>query len=259
MAEMLKIASIGAGTPIVLIHGWGLNSGVWQPMVEQLQHQFKMITIDIPGYGENLDIELSPYTIEHIAQHMVETVAEPAIYLGWSLGGLVASQIAFQFPEMVKGLVTVASTPYFVKQQNWPGIEANVLQLFHRQLNQDIKKTIDNFLKIQAMGSPHVRQDIKLIRDLVMQYPMPSAYTLDLSLSFLEQVDQRQILAEISVPLLRIYGKLDGLVPKAVIPLVDKLVPNSEKVIIERASHAPFISELKVFTESITQWINECC
>ncbi len=257
MAEMLKIANVGneTGTPLVFIHGWGLNSGVWQPLVEQLQADFQVITLDIPGFGSNAAMELTPYTIEHIAQKITESIAQPAIFIGWSLGGLIASEIALRYPDRVKGLVTVASTPYFVKQADWPGIEPDVLKLFHRQLDQDIKKTIDSFLKIQAMGSPHVRQDIKQIRDLVMQYPMPSAQTLDLSLSFLERVDQRAVLTNISAPFLRIYGKLDGLVPKAAIPLIDDLVPNSEKLIIEQASHAPFISNLPLFIQSLRRWI----
>ncbi|WP_241242127.1 pimeloyl-ACP methyl ester esterase BioH [Thalassotalea sp. G2M2-11] len=252
---MLKISSVGEGIPLVFIHGWGLNSGVWQPSVEQLQQKFQVITVDLPGFGLNVEAQVTPYTIETIAQQIVQSVDQPAVYIGWSLGGLVATHIAYHYPKVTKGLVTIASTPYFVKHESWPGIEANVLQLFHRQLSQNIEKTIDNFLKIQAMGSPHIRQDIKQVRQLVMQYPMPTAQTLDTSLQFLEQVDQRELLASIQVPFLRMYGKLDGLVPKAVIPLIDQLSLSSEHYIFNQASHAPFISDLVEFVEQLTGWL----
>jgi len=254
---MLKIASIGSGLPVVFIHGWGLNSGVWQPSIELLKEHYQVITVDIPGFGLNTDVKLSPYSIENISEAILKQIEQPAVYVGWSLGGLVACQIAHQFPQNVKGLVTIASSPCFVEQSNWPGIQQEVLTLFHRQLEKDTEKTINNFLKIQAMGSPHIRQDIKLIRELVMQYPLPSKETLDQSLIFLETIDQRDLLANIKPPFLRLYGKLDSLVPKAVIAQIDALSSNSTKHVFEKASHAPFISDLEAFVTTLSSWLYE--
>jgi pimeloyl-[acyl-carrier protein] methyl ester esterase len=255
MAETLKIASYGQGLPLVLIHGWGLNSGVWEPCVEQLKQQCEVITVDLPGFATNSTVELTPYTLEALAENVQLAVGKPAIYLGWSLGGLIASQIALTFPQQVKGLITVASSPHFVEQENWPGIKANVLAMFHQQLAEDTTKTINNFLKIQAMGSPHLRQDIKRIRDLVMQYPMPDRNTLDVSLQLLETSDLRELLPNLQVPFLRLYGKLDGLVPKAVISTINSLVPSSESYSFEQASHAPFISHQDDFLQYISLWL----
>ncbi|GAA6205069.1 MULTISPECIES: pimeloyl-ACP methyl ester esterase BioH [Thalassotalea] len=254
---MLKFTSSGAGLPLVFIHGWGLNSGVWQPSVKQLEQSFRIITVDLPGFGNNLDYQVSPYTIKNIAQHIADIIDEPAVIIGWSLGGIIATELACSHPDKVLGLITVASTPCFVEQENWPGIKPEVLSLFHRQLEEDTQKTINNFLKIQAMGSPHLRNDIKQLRELIMQYPMPSKSTLDLSLRFLEQEDQRQQLKLVSQPFLRIYGKLDGLVPKAVIEQVSLLAHESDVVIFEKASHAPFISELENFVEKLSSWLNQ--
>lgn len=252
---MLKFTNSGAGLPIVFIHGWGLNSGVWQPSVKLLEQSFRVITVDLPGFGANVDHQISPYTITNIAKHIADIIDEPAIVIGWSLGGMIATELACQFPKKVIGLVTVASTPCFVEQENWPGIKPEVLTLFHRQLEEDTQKTINNFLKIQAMGSPHLRNDIKQLRELIMQYPMPNKTTLDLSLRFLEEEDQRQQLKHITQPFLRIYGKLDGLVPKAVIEKVALLAPASDVVIFEKASHAPFISELEHFVDTLSSWL----
>jgi pimeloyl-[acyl-carrier protein] methyl ester esterase len=256
MAKMLKIASSGSGLPLVFIHGWGLNSGVWQPSVEQLSKSFCVITIDLPGFGVNVDHQISPYTLNNIVKNIAGVINEPAIIIGWSLGGMIATELACQYPEKLKGLVTVASSPCFVEQDNWPGIKPEVLTLFHRQLEEDTQKTINNFLKIQAMGSPQLRHDIKLLRDLVMQYPMPNKETLDLSLGFLENEDQRQQLSDITVPFLRMYGKLDSLVPKAVIDKISALSKHSNVVIFEKASHAPFISDLSTFIIELTTWID---
>jgi pimeloyl-[acyl-carrier protein] methyl ester esterase len=255
MAETLKISSQGCGLPLVFIHGWGLNSGVWQPSVEVLKEHFEVITVDLPGFGANLEHSISPYTLAEVASLIAQSVAKPAVYIGWSLGGLIASEIALNFPKQVKALITVASSPCFVEQENWFGIKPDVLAIFHRQLAEDTAKTINNFLKVQAMGSPHLRHDIKLLRELVMQFPMPTKSTLDESLKLLTTVDQRASLAQISIPYLRLYGKLDGLVPRKAITAITALSPNSDVVIFEQASHAPFISHPGAFIETLTTWL----
>jgi pimeloyl-[acyl-carrier protein] methyl ester esterase len=255
MAETLKISSQGGGIPLVLIHGWGLNSAVWQPSVNVLKEYFEVITVDLPGFGSNVDHLLSPYTLIEVADLVQQAVGKPAVYIGWSLGGLVACEIALNFPSQVKALVTVASSPCFVEQENWFGIKPDVLALFHRQLAEDTERAINNFLKIQAMGSPHLRDDIKLLRELIMQFSMPTKNTLDESLQLLETVDHRVKLDALSMPFLRMYGKLDGLVPCKAIELINALSPNSDVVILEQASHAPFISHPEEFHQAVISWL----
>lgn len=257
MAERLKIASQGQGVPLVFIHGWGLNSAVFKPCIAKLQDDFEVITVDLPGFATNKSYQLSEYSLVALADSIQKAVAKPAVYVGWSLGGLVASQIAIQYPEKSLGLVTMASSPQFVECDNWPGIKESVLAMFHQQLAQDTTKTISNFLKIQAMGSPHVRQDIKQIRDLVMQQEQPTQQVLDDSLRLLETSNLSEQLKAINQPFLRLYGKLDGLVPKQVIPLINSLAPNSQSHIFEQASHAPFISHQTEFLVTLKTWLLE--
>ena len=257
MAERLRIASQGQGLPLVFIHGWGLNSAVWQPCLEQLKADFEVITVDLPGFATNKSYQVAEYSLIEIATAIQQAVGKPAVYIGWSLGGLIASQITTRYSQQVLGLVTVASSPQFVERDNWPGIKENVLAMFHQQLAKDTTKTINNFLKIQAMGSPHIRQDIKKIRDLVMQYDLPSQQVLDDSLKLLETSDITEDLNSITQPFLRLYGKLDGLVPKQVIPLLDDIAPNSQRFIFEQASHAPFISHQTEFLTRLKNWLLE--
>lgn len=255
MAQKLNISTYGQGNPIVLIHGWGVNSEVWQPVIEPLSAHFQIITVDLPGFASNTENVPSIYSIEAIADAILDALPERFVVIGWSLGGLVATEIASIAKARVKGLVTIASSPCFIEQDGWEGIKPVVLKTFHKQLSGDIKKTIDGFLKIQAMGSPHVRDDIKRIRDLVFKHSMPSQAILDQSLSLLESTDQRKLVQTINMPFLRLYGRLDSLVPKQVIEKVDELVPESKSHILRQASHAPFISDTDEFVETLINWL----
>jgi len=263
MAQPLQITSQGQGLPLVFIHGWGLNSGIWQPLANKLAKNFQVITVDLPGYGLNVEHNITPYNLENICLQLAKVITEPAVYIGWSLGGLVASQMSLSFTEKVLALVSITSSPCFLEKENneyhWPGIKTNLLAAFHHQLADDTKKTIEGFLKIQAMGSPHIRKDLKQIRELIFQYPMPKRQVLDDSLALLETVDLREQLAKITVPFLRLYGRLDSLVPKSVPMLVDSLAPNSESYIFQHASHAPFISHENEFYQVLKQWLQENC
>lgn len=270
MAETLHFSSYGnndkSATPLVLLHGWGLNSAVWQPFInsltEEFTNKFQIITLDLPGFGLNQNKKINPYSLENIVEQLNNAIHQPAIYLGWSLGGLVATEMALTNPEKVLALVTVASSPCFIEEPtgstaHWPGIKPKVLTAFHQQLKEDTQKTIAGFLKIQAMGSPHIRQDIKQITHLVMQHNMPSKETLDESLSLLETSDHRKHLASIQQPFLRLYGNNDSLVPKLVIEQIAKLAHQSEQHIFAQASHAPFISHLDDFNEVLILWLLE--
>lgn len=252
--------------PIVMIHGWGVNSAIWQPMITQLSATFNasfhLVTVDLPGFGDNVDSKIVPYSLANIAKQLDKTIEQPAVYIGWSLGGLVATEMALTYPDKVLGLITVASSPCFLEKTvteqqyiMWPGIKAKVLKAFHQQLQVDTKKTISGFLKIQAMGSPHVRDDIKQISQLVLQQQMPSKTTLDESLTLLETSDYRKKLIEIKQPFLRLYGRCDSLVPKAVIASIAALAKQSEQHVFEQASHAPFISHLDDFNKILTRWL----
>ncbi|MCW8833314.1 MAG: pimeloyl-ACP methyl ester esterase BioH [Colwellia sp.] len=272
MAESLHISSYASpiknSIPLVLIHGWGLNSAVWQPFIAQLSDEFHanfhVVTIDLPGFGENYASQLHPYSLKNIVAEIGKVIEQPAVFLGWSLGGLVATEMALAYPSKVLGLITVSSSPCFLEEMNveeqqtlWPGIKPNVLRAFHQQLEVDTKKTISGFLKIQAMGSPHIRHDIKQISQLVMQHQMPTKETLDESLCLLESSDYRNKLSDIKQPFLRMYGSNDSLVPKAVIAYVASMARHSDQHIFEQASHAPFISHLHEFNNVLTAWLLE--
>ncbi|WP_391527363.1 alpha/beta fold hydrolase, partial [Enterobacter bugandensis] len=80
---------------------------------------------------------------------------------------------------------------------------------------------------------------------------MPDVEVLNGGLEILKTADLREPLAGLSMPHLRIYGYLDGLVPRKVVPLLDSLWPDSESQVIAKAAHAPFISHPTEFCSAL--------
>jgi len=235
---------------LVLLHGWGLNAEVWHCIQEELASQFRLHLVDLPGFGRSHGFGAMP--LDEMANVVLEHAPQKAIWLGWSLGGLVASQIALTDPERVQALVTVASSPCFAAREEWPGIKPEVLAGFQQQLSEDFKRTVERFLALQTMGTETARQDARMLKSAVLALPMPEVEVLNGGLEILKTVDLREPLAALAVPHLRIYWYLDGLVPRKVVPMLDELWPQSESLVIAKAAHAPFVSHPAAFCAALT-------
>lgn len=242
--------TVGTGNcHLVLLHGWGLNAEVWNCITGELASQFTLHLVDLPGFGRSRGF--GAMSVEEMAQQVLDAAPQYAIWLGWSLGGLVASQIALTHPERLRALVTVASSPCFSAKHDWPGIKPDVLAGFQKQLSEDFQRTVERFLALQTMGTDTARQDARALKQTVLSLPMPDVEVLNGGLEILKTVDLREPLAALAMPHLRIYGYLDGLVPRKVVPVLDSLWPQSESLVINKAAHAPFISHPAEFCSAL--------
>lgn len=245
----IAVERMGQGPELVLLHGWGMNGAVWHGVAPELARHYHLHILDLPGFGASSVPDTCDYTLPWLADAVSQVIPERATLLGWSLGGLVASQLALTRPERVERLITVASSPCFMSKEEWPGIAPKVLHGFQHMLQGDFMQTIERFLAIQAMGSEHARNDIRQLRHWLAQRPQPSPLALAAGLKLLETVDLREAMHNWQGEWLRIYGRLDSLVPKSVIPLLDERYPASHSRVFDKASHAPFISHPHDFVE----------
>ncbi|WP_261816448.1 pimeloyl-ACP methyl ester esterase BioH [Vibrio gallicus] len=247
----------GQGPDLILLHGWGMNSGVWQHIIESLSQSFTLHLVDLPGYG--LSHHQGCQSIEDICECVLRDAPQKAIWLGWSLGGLVATHIALNAPDRVHQLVTLASSPRFAAQgKEWRGIAPKVLSNFTVQLTEDFQGTIERFMALQALGSPSAKQDIKCLKEVVLSKPMPDPQALSLGLKLLAEIDYRAQLPQLEMPLIRLYGRLDGLVPVSIAHQLDEQL-TEQSHIFQSSSHAPFISERAQFCELIRSRLSIEC
>ncbi|ASM51433.1 pimeloyl-[acyl-carrier protein] methyl ester esterase [Pseudoalteromonas espejiana DSM 9414] len=237
---------------LVLLHGWGMNQGVWQLVQPELEFLYSGVvrSIDLPGFGNSGSCP-TPYNLHDAAKHLSEQLKTGSILMGWSLGGLFALYIAKHWPEKVSKVILVASTPFFAEQHDWPGIKATVLEQFKEQLINHREKTIERFLAIQAMGSETARDDIKQLKQLLNQYKPPNTQALSGGLDILQTDDLRNLFAHCPVPIKAIFGRLDALVPYKAIGKMAALNTEFEYAVLDKASHAPFISHKKEFLSAV--------
>ena len=254
MTTALYWQTEGQGDDLVLIHGWGMNGAVWQHLLPQLTAHYRVHVVDLPGYG--FSHGLSAHSLDEMAQLLLENSPTAATWIGWSLGGLVATRAALLAPEKVRQLVTVSSSPCFAAQGTWRGIKPAVLADFRQQLDQDFDATVARFMALQAMGSPTARQDVRALKEAVLSRPAPQPAALAAGLQMLAEVDLRPQLAAVTMPWLRLYGRLDGVVPVKVADTLDALAPQSQRQVFASASHAPFISHPDEFVATLLPFLS---
>ncbi|MGR5235848.1 pimeloyl-ACP methyl ester esterase BioH [Vibrio alfacsensis] len=255
MSTNLHWQSFGQGPDLVLLHGWGMNGAVWQQTVESLQPSFRLHVVDLPGYGHSAECHAED--LAQIADLVLQDAPEKAVWLGWSLGGLVATHIALYTPERVSQLITVASSPKFAAERPWRGIQPNVLSAFTEQLLEDFSLTIERFMALQAMGSPSARQDVKQLKREVLSRPQPNPDSLLVGLNILAEVDLRDALSSLTMPMLRLYGRLDGLVPIKVATDLSEQLPDTRQFVFNQSSHAPFMTEHDMFCRQVRDFVHQ--
>jgi pimeloyl-[acyl-carrier protein] methyl ester esterase len=164
------------------------------------------------------------------------------LWLGWSLGGLAALQLAQSHPERARGLVMLCAPPRFVRAPDWPqGMEPTVFRDFAQGLARDYRATVDRFLVLEAQGSDHGQSELALLRAQVFAHGEPAPHALELGLGLLRDSDLRAGLPRLQVPSLWLAGRRDRLVSAQAMEAAAALAPNARYARIERAGHAPFL------------------
>lgn len=245
---------IGQGQPLVMLHGWGMHSGVWQPLIKKLSAQYMLYLVDLPGMGNSRPIE--PYHLHALADEVAQIIPGVSDVLGWSLGGLVAQRIALNQPDRIRRLVLVGSTPCFVNQTGWDaGVNPANFEAFAQAVNSDYKATIMQFLTLQCMKADDARSTLKQLRASFETRPTPTQTTLQRALQVLLDTDLRDEVANIRKPTLLIHGDRDTLAPVQAAHWMMQQLPHGFLRVMSGSAHAPFLSHSEQFIAALNQFL----
>lgn len=248
---MLWHTQQGRGPDLVLVHGWGMHAGIWGDLPNLLAARFRVTTLDLPGHGRSHDA-FNESTLTGFTDAVVQVSPASAIWLGWSLGGLIALDAARRYPEKVSKLLLVSATPKFVQAPDWPhAVQAEVFAGFARSLERDYRATLLRFLSLQIGGDETTRMLLKTLRGQIFEHGEPRAAALAAGLSILQQSDLRAALGQIQIPAVIVHGSHDRLAMPAAGEYLAAHLARANIIRIAGAGHAPFLSHAAAFTESV--------
>lgn len=250
----VHVETMGSGPHLALLHGWGLNSAVWDSVRASLAKNFTLHLIDLPGHGYSSATPFS--SLASATDAIAEVLPAPCHVLGWSLGGHIALSIAQRQQASIAKLVLVATTPRFVEAADWPfGKKARVLDDFAARLANNYAATIRGFLALQTLNQPDARKTIAALQAAMSARGEPSASALQAGLEVLRVSDLRSQLADIQHRALVIQGDHDALTATGAAHWLAEHLPNAEYALIEHAAHAPFLSHQAIFLQHVREFL----
>jgi pimeloyl-ACP methyl ester carboxylesterase len=257
----------GTGPVLLLIHGIGDSSDSWRPVLEQLAQHHTVVAPDLLGHGRS-EKPRADYTVAGYANGMRDLLSvleiDRATVVGHSLGGGVAAQFAYQFPERCERLVLVGSggvgrtVSPLLRVAAVPGAEALMpllgtppLKLLSR-LGAGLLRFLDTALGRDA-------EEILAVFDALPNTEARRAIlrTLRSGVDWQGQVItmlDRAYMAE-GVPTLIIWGRRDAIIPLGHGRLAHMAFPGSELVIFDEGGHFPHHTDPARFVRVVREFV----
>jgi pimeloyl-[acyl-carrier protein] methyl ester esterase len=246
----LYVDVVGDGPiPLVVLHGWAMHGGVMSPLVDALRERCTVHVVDLPGHGYSREcaMALDP----HASAAAIAAITPPALWLGWSMGGLMALTAALERPDQVLGLAMLCATPKFVRDDSWPyGSDAKQVRHLATDLETDYHATLERFMALETMGSADPRAELRRLRTLVFDRGEPDLRVLQEGIRILEDGDRRADLPDLRMPSTWIAGRRDRLIPpRAMQWSADQCGGSFAE--IEHAGHAPFFGHVAALVQAL--------
>jgi pimeloyl-[acyl-carrier protein] methyl ester esterase len=236
-------------TQIVLLPGWSTPAAIFKPLEHALESDYQVSIAPLPQLGADSIKHPRDYTLENILPLLLAQIPPKSIIFGWSLGGMLALELAHHYSNHLSKIITCSTNLKFVQDANWScAMLAQDFSAFTQLLSTDQEKCIDRFIGLMCRGSGQFKQHKRELKGLYAQNSL-CADTLAASLQLLSSLDLRSVWPP-KVAGLHMYGQQDAVVP---VKLTNHLsaADKQQISILENSCHIPFVDQLEQVVRSI--------
>lgn len=212
-----------------------------------------MLTFFLHGFATTPEIwrsslidkapELAFNDINLKAKEIGEGIGKGAILIGWSMGGMMAISLAAQFPEKIKGLVLVSTTPKFLASADW-----------EHGLPPALLKKLTKRIKVEGLNAFHQLAFKTLPVSGLVELPYEQ---VDKELNELARIDLRGELAKIKAPTLIIHGDQDEICLPTAAKFLQLEIGNCLLELMKGVGHAPFLEQPEEFERLIKEYVEQ--
>jgi pimeloyl-ACP methyl ester carboxylesterase len=262
-----KIAYIDEGQgdkTLLLVHGLASNAGFWRYNIEELAREYRVIAIDLPGYGKSAKGDYAygmSWWAEQIHHFIDEMQLEDVVYVGHSMGGQIGITLSINHPDAIDALVLAA--PAGVEEFS-PGSGEWLKSVFTMEgikltPEPQIRENLSiNFYRWDKEWEWMVEERTRMAKAEEMD---EFAYTVVNSVAAMIDEPTSHRLHEINHPTLVIYGQYDGLIPNRylnpgfpadVFAIAGEEIPNNNLVELPDAGHMLMIERPTAFNAAVT-------
>ena len=244
-----EVKEIGSGEALVFLHG--LNGLKWDPFLDELSNQYRVIAPHIPGTGSSTGLENIRDLWELVLAYndLFDTLGLKTVHLvGHSLGAMIAAEIAANNPERVKSLVLISPIGLFREEHHYD-VFGMTFSEFARNAVVDQDSAIAK--SIRKPSNPENPEE-------EMEWIINRSLNRSAAAKFLWPLPDKRLsyrIHRIQSPTFILWGKQDGIVPVVYAEEFHKLIENSELQIFEDASHMAHVEKKDDVLKLITDFI----
>jgi pimeloyl-[acyl-carrier protein] methyl ester esterase len=239
-----------------MLPGWGMPRDIWDPLNKMLAAELDLMELS----WEDV------VTVDGFREKALETVIknqyQPLSLLGWSLGSLVALEIAADYPQKIPQVILIGGTSRFTIDKTsgylagWP---VKVLEKMKKNLENDRNNTLLNFYRSMFPGDENGQNEaqrfLRQFDHVLFTQPLGSLLS---GLDYLIEFDGRDKLSSITAPILLIHGEQDHTCPVAAAKYILSQVSGRTVLkVLPFTGHAPFFSHPEECHEYIKQFMTD--
>ncbi len=226
----------GSGDAVILIHAFPLNARMWEPQIKELRDQFRIITVDLPGFGDSrptpdlLTMELGADLINALLEHLNMEVATIG---GLSMGGYVTMAFARKYPRKL-GKMILADTRASADTD-----EARVKreEVAQQVLQEGTIPFVENMLNV-ILGATTLKKKpevVNLVKEIMLEANPKAIAAAQRGMAL--RSDSFDVLEELRIPTLIIVGEEDTVTPKSDAESMQNALKNAALFTIGKAGH----------------------
>lgn len=241
----------GSGPALILIHGFPMNSQVWDLFTPSLEDNYTIYTPDLPGFGSSAILP-GQFSLEDVAVAMNEWIAAEQIrdpvVIGHSLGGYVALEVIRLAPATYRGLVLFHSTAYADSSEKKES-RSKVLKFID---DNGVQAFTSNF--IQPLFSDPAHPAIERVKALSIE--AETAAVKGYTLAMRDRRDNTRTLVEFRNPILLLGGEADKGIPAQSLIEQARLRPGINVAILSDAAHMGMFEVKEQSVRQITDFLS---
>jgi pimeloyl-ACP methyl ester carboxylesterase len=246
MGQSFEVREAGSGPPVVLVHGYPLDGGMWSATARILSERFRVLKPDLPGRAENpVPAGGSMDSYADFLAHILQS-AGPAGVAGFSMGGYAVLALLRRRPELVRALALVDSRAGADDEAGRAKRNQAISDVRERGAAAAADAMIDKLLSPEARGRGDM---VERVRRMILRQ---KTETLESDLTAMrDRADQTSLLPEIRIPTLVIAGELDAITPAGPAREMAAAISGAEFVEIPGAGHLAPVEKPKVVAAAL--------
>ena len=241
----------GTGQTLFFLHGMNGNSKSWENLFYSLSSSFRVVAWDAPSFGGSDVFGDNIEEYKNAAKALIETLKlKKIILIGHSMGGLIASQLAYDNDVSVSGLILSSTHLGFGCKKGEPLMEryANRLKTFSTKLS-DIDYAMERAQRNTPKGASETV--IKFLANVALDIRRESIRDGG---RMSQETDNTNICKDLKVPVLILSGGKDTVISTEMHASLIAALPRAHKVVFPKAGHASFAEYPDQFNYQVTEF-----